>query len=245
MITIEPQWPAPANIRAYMTTRIGGVSQPPFSSLNLGDHVGDDSSAVSHNRALLQEALSLPSEPYWLKQTHSHNVVTIDATSTRHEGDASYTSELNRVCAVLTADCLPLLITNRAGDEVAAVHAGWRGLVDGVVESAIARFNTTPSDLLVWMGAAIGANAFEVGEEVYTSFVKLHSQTRDAFTPSRQNADKWFADIYQLARIRLESIGVESIYGGDLCTYSDDQRFYSYRRDGICGRMASLIWIDG
>jgi hypothetical protein len=238
---IEPDWPAPARVKSLMTTRVGGVSGAPWDSLNLGDHVGDDPAHVAVNRARLRRLL--PAEPGWLKQVHGIRVVELGGNTP--EADASFTRQTAQVCAVLTADCLPVLLCDRGGGIVAAAHAGWRGLADGVLEATVSAMQVPPRDILVWMGGAIGPQAFEVGEEVKQTFMDRHPETVAAFTPHPASIPgKWFADIYQLARIRLMHIGVRDIYGGGRCTFSDPVNFYSYRRDGVTGRMASLIWLD-
>lgn len=235
---IVPDWPAPSRVKSLMTTRAGGVSDAPWASLNLGDHVGDNPAHVAANRARLRQ--SLPSEPGWLKQVHSAKVV--ETAVGVPEADAAFTRQAGSVCAVLTADCLPVLFCDRAGSVVAAAHAGWRGLVDGVLEATVAAMQVAPDDLLAWMGAAIGPQAFEVGGEVRQAFVVLHPEAAMAFRPHAPG--KWLADIYQLARIRLESAGVQAVYGGGRCTFTETEHFFSYRRYGVTGRMASLIWLE-
>ncbi len=231
-----PDWPAPANIRAGTSLRSGGISLPPYDSLNLADHVGDDPAAVTENRRHLQ----LPSEPIWLQQTHSTRIVdAAHCTASQTEADGSYTSQTNIICSVLTADCLPLLICDRSGSQVAAIHAGWRGLAAGIIEKAIATLPANPDELLVWLGPAIGSNAYEVGNEVREIFIAHDPAAKAVF---RAVQEKWRMDIYQLARQRLQVLGVTNIYGGDHCTFHEQEQFYSYRRDGICGRMVSLIW---
>ena len=223
-----------------MTTREGGVSSPPWDSLNLGDHVGDDAAHVAENRARLR--VQLPAEPAWLKQIHGATVV--DAGSDVLTADASVTRQAGCVCAVLTADCLPVLFCDRAGRVVAAAHAGWRGLAQGVLEATVAAMQVPPGEVLAWMGAAIGPRAFEVGDDVRLAFVTQHPEAAAAFVPDPSGVPgKWLADIYQLARIRLNRVGVQEIYGGGRCTFNEADRFYSYRRDGVTGRMASLIWL--
>jgi hypothetical protein len=236
---IVPDWPAPVRVKSLMTTREGGVSGAPWTSLNLGDHVGDDSAHVMANRAHLRQ--QLPAEPGWLKQVHSVRVVELGRESNR-EADASFTRDAGEVCAVLTADCLPVLFCDRAGSVVAAAHAGWRGLADGVLEATVAAMQVSPGEILAWMGAAIGPQAFEVGDEVRQIFVDRHPEAATAFVPHAPG--KWLADIYQLVRIRLNSVGVQAIYGGGRCTFSEGGSFYSYRRDGLTGRMASVIWLS-
>lgn len=239
---IIPDWPAAAGIRAVCTTRIGGVSQAPYASLNLGDHVGDAASAVAENRAILRRVLNLPAEPRWLQQVHGNCAVDAAVQAGSCQADAAYTDRPGVVCAVLTADCLPLLLCDRAGTRVAAVHAGWRGLANGVIERALDSFSMPGSELLAWLGPAIGPRAFEVGDEVRAEFVAQDAAATTVFQPSR--AGHWYADLYALARQRLAARAVSAVYGGDCCTYTDAARFYSYRRDGSTGRMASLIWLE-
>jgi len=239
---IEPNWPAPAGIRAVTTLRNGGYSQQPFDSLNLGDHVGDDPIAVMRNRQLLRQALNLPSEPAWLAQIHGTKVVDAGTVTKGHKADALFSRIPGQVCAVLTADCLPLLLCNQTGDRVAAVHAGWRGLADGVIEATLNQLAVPGSEIIAWLGPAIGAACFEVGTEVRDTFIQHSPEAEAAFTPNRPG--HWLADIYLLARQRLKACGVTSVWGGEYCTVTDKERFYSYRRDGQTGRMATLIWID-
>ena len=235
---ILPDWPAPARVHGLMTVRTGGVSQAPWSSFNLGDHVGDDPTHVAANRASLRR--QLPAEPAWLRQVHSARVVEA-GRDPNPEADASFSRETGQVCAVLTADCLPVLFCDRAGSVVAAAHAGWRGLADGVLEATVAAMQVAPREVMAWMGAAIGPQAFEVGDEVRAAFVTQQPEAAAAFVPHAPG--KWLADIYALARIRLGHAGVEAVYGGGRCTFNETDVFYSYRRDGVTGRMASLIWL--
>ncbi|MDT3711188.1 MAG: peptidoglycan editing factor PgeF [Pseudomonadaceae bacterium] len=235
-----PDWPAPAMIRACVTTRTGGISVPPFDSFNLGDHVGDDPSAVAWNRQHLQDLLGC--RPAWLSQVHSSTAIKAMADSCA-TADASWSDVPGEACAVLTADCLPVLFCNRAGTRVAAAHAGWRGLAGGVLETTLGALAVPAAELLVWLGPAIGPAVFEVGPEVREAFVAQHADATEAFVPSR-NAGRFMADLYKLARIRLAAVGVDAVYGGGLCTFSD-ARFYSYRRTARTGRFASLVWIDG
>lgn len=245
---ITPQWPAPANVHAATTTRSGGVSPEPFDSLNMAGHVGDEVASVATNRQRLGEALLLPEKPHWLSQVHGTTVEKLDSGSIgMPEADASMTREPGCVCAVLTADCLPVLFCDRAGTKVAAAHAGWRGLAAGVLESTVEALGVPGDEILAWLGPAIGPQSFEVGEEVYQAFigtgVEQNPEAAGAFVPS-SNEGRWLADLYQLARIRLKNAGVTSVYGGDFCTFEDRERFYSFRRDGKTGRMASLIWLE-
>jgi len=235
---IVPDWPAPANVRSLQTTRVGGVSLPPYDTLNLGAHVRDDSLHVAYNRQLLSEFL--PSEPVWLNQVHGTCVVDAANTTCLPEADASFTSRKNVVCVTMTADCLPVLLCDHAGTVVAAVHAGWRSLCDGVIEATVNTMSVNGKQLMAWLGPAIGPQAFEVGAEVRAEFIAKDMQAELAFTP---HGEKWLGDLYQIARQRLHKLGVTQIYGGDLCTYSDKSRFFSFRRDGDTGRMGTFIWL--
>jgi hypothetical protein len=236
---LTPDWPAPARVRACVTTRRGGVSAAPFDSLNLGEHVDDDPAAVAKNRQRLLSQLGC--QPAWLRQVHGIQVVAADPARVA-EADASWTATPGIACTAMTADCLPALFCDRAGTRVAAAHAGWRGLAGGVLEATVQALGVAPEDLLVWLGPAIGPAAFEVGAEVREAFVRQHGEAASAFMPGT-NAGKYMADIYQLARIRLAAIGVTAVSGGGLCTYNDP-RFYSYRRSPRTGRFASLIWLQ-
>ncbi len=238
---ITPDWPAPEGVRALTTTRLGGVSQPPYDSLNLGEHVGDEPAAVAENRRRLREGLCLPAEPRWLSQVHGSHCCAASQVVPGTEADAQYADRSGVICAVLTADCLPLLLCDAAGSRVAAVHAGWRGVLGGVIEHSVAAMGAA-GELLAWLGPAIGPSAYEVGEEVRAAFVAHDGGAAAAFVPSTNG--KWLADIYQLARQRLAGCGVTRVYGGDLCTFSEAESFYSYRRDGRTGRIATLIWLQ-
>uniref|UniRef100_A4XQX2 Purine nucleoside phosphorylase n=1 Tax=Ectopseudomonas mendocina (strain ymp) TaxID=399739 RepID=A4XQX2_ECTM1 len=237
---LTPDWPAPANVRACVTTRSGGVSAAPFETFNLGDHVDDDPAAVAANRAQLVEALGCL--PAWLRQVHGVVVAEADPAVVI-EADGNWTATPGIACTAMTADCLPALFCDRAGTRVAAAHAGWRGLAGGVLEATVKTLDVAPQELLVWLGPAIGPAAFEVGSEVREAFVHQHAEAAGAFLPGAK-ADKFMADIYQLARIRLAAIGVTAVSGGGFCTYSDP-RFYSYRRSPRTGRFASLVWLQG
>lgn len=238
---ILPDWPAPSCVKALATTRGGGVSQPPFDSLNLGDHVEDNLKYVSENRALLAQQLSLPSSPLWLSQCHGTHVIEPQHWQPGITADGITSRSEDQVCAVLTADCLPILLCQQDGQQVAAVHAGWRGLAAGIIEQAVAQFER-PQTLLAWLGPAIGPQHFEVGQDVFDAFYNHDQQAKVAFKAGRPG--HYFADLYLLARQHLHALGIEQIYGGDFCTFEDEARFFSYRRDGKTGRMASLIWID-
>lgn len=237
---LTPDWPAPANVRACVTTRAGGVSAPPFDSFNLGDHVGDKPAAVAENRRRLTEALGC--RPAWLSQVHGIDVVQADPASVA-TADASWSATPGVACTIMTADCLPALFCDRAGTRVGAAHAGWRGLAGGVLEATVDALGVAPAELLVWLGPSIGPQVFEVGPEVREAFLADHAEAERAFVPSA-NAGKYMADIYALARIRLAAKGVTAVYGGDFCTFSDTERFYSYRRSSRTGRLASLIWLS-
>jgi YfiH family protein len=241
--TIKPNWPAPAKVQALQTTRQGGRSVVPYASLNLAMHVKDDETCVRQNRLLLRGAL--PSEPVWLNQVHGVAVLDAALVQGVPDADATFTRQAKVVCVTMTADCLPVLLCDRAGSVVSAVHAGWRGLCDGVVEAAVAKMAVAPSEILVWLGPAIGPDAFEVGPDVRAQFMQHDGQAALAFKP---HADKWLANLYVLAQQRLNALGVSQIYGGGIdqafCTYSDAQRFFSYRREAVTGRMASLIWLN-
>ncbi len=237
---ITPDWPAPSRVQALSTTRIGGFSLPPYDSFNLGDHVGDQPQAVIKNRQLLQQ-LGLPSSPYWLEQVHGCDVVEVGIESSQI-ADASISCQPGKVLAIMTADCLPLLLCDKQGSCVAAVHAGWRGLLDGVIEAAIDKMSLPPAEIIAWMGPAIGPTAFEVGDEVFQTFAQRDPASADYFKDNRPGHK--LADIYGLARQRLAAKGVAFIGGGQCCTVSDSARFFSYRRDGVTGRMATLIWLE-
>jgi YfiH family protein len=240
---IVPRWPAPARVRAVSTTRIGGVSRAPYDALNLGDHVGDNAGTVAANREFLAQAVGLPGRPAWLQQVHGTQVVDAAAVTAPVAADAAYALEPDVVCAVLTADCLPVLLCDRGGQVIAAAHAGWRGLAAGVVERTVAALPVSGGELLAWLGPAIGAAAYVVGDEVRDAFLAHDSAAAGAaFRPAAGGG--WHADLYLLARQRLRSHGVNAVYGGQFCTFQEAARFYSFRRDGITGRMASLIWLQ-
>lgn len=240
---IKPLWPAPATVNAMMTTRTGGYSQHQYATLNLADHVKDDPAIVQKNRAVLKEFI--PSDPVWLNQQHTTNVLTIeqDFVASTEKADAAVTRQTNRVLAVMTADCLPILLCNRAGTVVGAVHAGWRGLCEGIIEKALLAMECSAEDIYAWLGPAIGPDVYEVGEEVRTAFITVDPEATLAFKSSQQ-ADKWLCNLYLLAKQRLVKAKVSSITGGEYCTYTDKDTFFSYRRENVCGRMASLIWLS-
>lgn len=236
-----PGWPAPANVRAAMTTRVGGVSRPPFDSFNVARHTEDDPDAVAANRRRLVARLGLTREPVWLHQVHGNDIVRADQVSDAPAADASWTDVPGVACAVLVADCLPVLLTDRAGARVGAAHGGWRGLASGILETTVAAMGGRPEELMAWLGAAIGPDAFEVGPEVKKAFVDRWPETETAFRTG--NDDRHFCDIYAIARIQLRELGITSVHGGDHCTVSEPGAFYSFRRDGLTGRMAALVWL--
>ncbi len=237
---IVPEWPAPRGVRALATTRRGGTSRAPWHSFNLGDHVGDDRQAVAANRALLRR--ELPAEPVWLTQVHGTRCVDAAAATPSVEADASFTRQRGVVCAVLTADCLPVLLCDDHATVVAIVHAGWRGLAAGVIEATVAAMAEPGERLMAWLGPAIGPQAFEVGDEVREVFVGHDPQAADAFVASAKG--KWLCDIHRLARQRLHALGTRRTASADFCTAGDAEQFFSYRRDHVTGRMASLIWLE-
>lgn len=247
-------WPVPKNIHAFTTLRNGmGVSKPPFDQFNLGNRnseQGDDPIAVEKNRELLVQTFSLPDHPHWLRQVHGVDVLRFDNTPKRSGdyqqdepvADASVTSQKNIVLSILTADCLPALFCNSDGSEVAAAHAGWRGLASGVLENTVRAMHSKPVDMMVWLGPAAGPAAYEIGTDVRDAFIHHDKQAETAFLQTREN--HWKVDLYQLARMRLQSMGVTKIYGGEHCTISEAGKFFSHRRDQQTGRMASLIWMS-
>ncbi|WP_373766449.1 peptidoglycan editing factor PgeF [Glaesserella sp.] len=239
---IYPTWRVPPFVQAFTTTRLGGVSRPPFDGLNLGDHVNDDPSHVQRNRALLVEHANLPQAPLYLTQTHSTHVIRLPYSGNEREADAAYTDQPNQVCLVMTADCLPVIFASSDGKEVAAAHAGWRGLCDGILEATVTEFKCAPSDIRVWLGPAIGPTAFQVGREVVDQFCAVDPSASQAFIVDPSASGKFLGNLYQIACQRLNALGVTDISGGDYCTFTDREHFFSYRRDKRTGRMATLIW---
>ena len=266
---ITPDWPAPPNVKALQTTRRSGISAAPYDTLNFGMHVGDVPQTVARNRQLLEPLM--PSEPVWLEQVHGTVVVSADATSCVPQADACIARHRGSVCVVMTADCLPVLLCDEAGTVVGAAHAGWKGLAAGVIEATVKAMDVAPHKLMAWLGPAIGQEAFEVGAEVRAAFISHQAQAAEAFihTPSPsqgegrvtndlavvvgqpsqmasssiREGEKYRADIYLLARQRLHSLGINRIYGGNFCTYRQKDQFFSYRRDGVTGRMGTFIWL--
>ncbi|GAB2525978.1 peptidoglycan editing factor PgeF [Microbulbifer agarilyticus] len=247
---LKPDWPAPANVRAFVTLREDGHSEGCYAAFNQADHVGDTAEAVAANRQQLQQELNLPNAPQWLEQIHSDKVVVAGIDGKVLTADASIAGEAGTVCAVLTADCLPLLVTNREGSEVAAIHAGWRGLTGGVIRETLSAMQSDPQDLLVWLGPAIGPQAFECGVDVLeaafeSSMSEAHAEAiAQCFVPHAQKPLHFLADIYALGRAELADLGVTQVFGGDRCTVTEESAFFSYRRDRDTGRMASLIWFE-
>ncbi|MPW30798.1 peptidoglycan editing factor PgeF [Agarivorans sp. B2Z047] len=242
MAKLLVDWPCPKNVKAVYSDRLAGASLAPYDSYNLGDHVGDDASAVQSNRQHFQQGM--PQQVCWLKQIHSTRVVNASESNMRFaEADASFAMQQDAVCVVMTADCLPVLFCDKQGTVVAAAHAGWRGLLDGVLENTVAAMNIAPSEIMAWFGPAIGPDAFEVGAEVYQQFVAKDSKLASAFKAS-VNSGKYYADIHQLAKQRLSALGLNDVYADASCTLNNASRFFSYRRDGQTGRMAAAIWLS-
>lgn len=237
---IIPDWPAPPSVRSLQTARHGGISAAPYDTLNLGDHVGDNPLAVARNREFLNKLV--PTEPVWLEQVHGTTVANADHASCRPRADACIARRRNSVCVVMTADCLPLLLCDEQGTVVGAAHAGWRGLCDGVIETTVLAMGVPPLGLMAWMGPAISREHFEVGGEVRDAFIRVQPQAASAFVGGEH--DKWHADLYALARMRLEALGISRIYGGNYCTFRERERFFSYRRDGATGRMGTFVWLE-
>lgn len=246
----EPEWPVPKGVRALSTWRgdpggdgtggAGGVSRAPYAGFNLGDHVGDEPPAVAENRRILRSGAGLPAEPMWLSQVHGSVVADLDAEDRYGPADAAMTRQAGKVCAILTADCLPIVLATESGDMVAAAHAGWRGLAAGVIGATVRAMAAQPERLIVWLGPAIGPLHFEVGGEVRQAFLSGDPGAGDAFKAN--SADKFMADLGMLARRQLKRLGVKRIYGGGECTYARSDRYFSHRRDGVTGRQATLVW---
>jgi YfiH family protein len=251
---LAASWPddgfaKPHNVQAFTTLRKGGVSTGDFSEYNLATHVGDNLQTVKTNREKLRTELALPSEPVWLEQVHSNKVIIVDkidddktARTGEIQADASVSARKGAVCVVMTADCLPVFFCNQNGSEVAVAHAGWRGLHAGIISNTVKAMFSSPDEILVSLGPAIGPQAFEVGADVLDAFVAKNSLNHSAFVSTKK--DFYLCDIYQLARIELQALGITKIAGGDYCTYRDKQQFYSFRRQQKTGRMASLIWLE-
>ena len=241
---VQPDWPAPPNVRALQTTRLGGISQAPYDTLNLGDHVQDNPIHVAYNRQLLSDFV--PSEPVWLNQVHGTRVIDAALSSCIESADAAFTQRKEVVCVTMTADCLPVLVCDTQGTMVAAIHAGWRSLCDGVIEQTIQtmlaqRPDLALTQLMAWLGPAIGPQAFEVGEEVRAQFIANDSRATSAFVA---RGDKWLGNLPMIARQRLNTLNIDAVFGGLECTYSNSEKYFSFRRDGVTGRMATLIWLS-
>jgi YfiH family protein len=234
-------WPAPARVRSWQTTRRGGVSSGPYQTLNLALHVGDQPAAVATNRDRLAQALKLPGEPAWLEQIHGNRILDLDHGD-QGPADGAVTARAGVVLAIMTADCLPVLLTAQDGRQIGAAHAGWRGLASGVLTGVVAQFDCKPTEIMVWLGPAIGPDAFEVGAEVRAAFVSADADAAAAFSENARG--RWQADLHGLARLQLKRAGVDAIYGDTRCTYADSEQYFSHRREAPCGRMASLIWLE-
>lgn len=246
MSMIIPNWNAPQNVKAFASTRVGGFSSDAYQGLNLGTHVGDDASFVENNRVWLKQQANMPASPIWLNQTHSIDVVTVlEPTTDIIDADGAFTTAKGVVCSAMTADCLPVILTDTNGTQVAAVHAGWRGLAGGILENAVAKFSNIDkaNQVIAWLGPAIGEDVFEVGNDVLDAFVRFDPQAKLAFK-AKSEPGKWLANMSQLATQRLHKAGVTSVTDSNLCTYADSDAFYSYRRDGITGRQATFIWLE-
>ena len=241
---VYPDWPAPVHVKALTTTRNGGFSVGPYASFNLSNLVGDEPGNVRRNRALLSEVQKLPADPIWLTQVHGTRVIDAFDAGPREEADGCVTGTPGVVCAVLTADCLPIFLCDRRSTRIGVLHAGWRGLAGGIVEEGLRKIQLPTANLLAWLGPAIGPSAYEVSDEVRQAFILVDRELGEAFTPVPSHKGHWLADLYDIARRRLQAQGVHSVYGGLRCTLREHNLFFSHRRDGNCGRMASLIWLD-
>jgi len=243
-----PDWPAPQHVKAFSTlkgsSKEHGYSRGPFAFFNLATHTGDNMVAVNNNRSCLKSDWNWKKNPCWLNQVHSTHVIAAHTTKSSEllTADASWTDQQDLPCIVMTADCLPVLFCNKEGTKVAAVHAGWRGLLNGILENTVYNLNESSGQLIAWLGPAISQPCFEVGPEVRNAFINFHAEATDAFIPGKN--DRWQADIYQLARLRLHHCQIENVYGGNACTVSQEANYFSYRRDGQTGRMATAVWVN-
>jgi YfiH family protein len=238
-----PDWPAPSTVNALVTERTGGSSLGPYAGFNLGAQVGDNADAVAANRGALVTELGLPAAPFWMEQIHGAAVVDLDLNpQAAPEADGAVTSQINRVCAVLTADCLPVLFASSKKTRVGVAHAGWRGLANGILPATVSALGCEPSELIAWLGPAISAEAYEVGDDVRTEFLATNAAAEQYFSPNERG--RWQADLYGLARQVLNDCGITKIYGGDFCTFGCPEQFFSHRRESPCGRMATLIWLS-
>jgi purine-nucleoside/S-methyl-5'-thioadenosine phosphorylase / adenosine deaminase len=238
---LRANWPAPEHVRAGTSIRSGGLSQAPYNDLNLAHHVGDEPGNVKNNREIILNHLELQSEPIWLDQTHSSQIISIDNEPESREADGSFTTEQNKICTIMTADCVPVLFCDSNGTKIAAIHAGWQGICRGIIENAIKEFSV-PESLLVWIGPCISSKYYEVGKDVYERCINHSSSLKSAF--DQINEDHWYCDLVNIVKIILKNAGVGLIYECNLCTYKMDKLFYSYRRDGNTGRTASMIWME-
>ncbi len=238
---LDANWPAPKNIRAGTSLRTGGHSLSPYSSLNLAQHVGDAPDNVNNNRKIVNDYLNLPSEPYWLNQTHSSEIINLDNVHKSRKADGSFTSNRKNICTILTADCVPVLFCNKNGTKIAAIHAGWKGICGGIIEKAIKKF-PEPEHLLVWIGPCISSEYYEVGKDVYESCLTHSDSTQIAF--EQITNEHWYANLVKIVKILCENSRVGAIYECGLCTFKRDDLFFSYRRDGKTGRTASMIWME-
>jgi purine-nucleoside/S-methyl-5'-thioadenosine phosphorylase / adenosine deaminase len=238
---LDADWPAPEHIRAGTTVRTGGYSKAPYNDLNIAQHVGDDPDNVKKNRATLGNYLNLQSEPIWLNQSHSAKIISIDNTPENRDADASFTTKPQQVCVVMTADCVPILLCRKDGAKVAAIHAGWRGICNGIIENSLNTFSE-PETIMAWIGPCISSGYYEVGKDVYNDCLKHSNSLKSTF--DQINDNHWHADLGRITKILLENAGVGSIYECKLCTYNRDDLFFSYRRDGNTGRTASMIWME-
>ena len=238
---ISADWPAPENIHAGTTTRAGGFSKQPFKHLNLAMHVGDEENRVNQNRKKIIKDLALKSEPVWLNQQHTTNIISLDESIADIPADGSMTSISNIICTIMTADCAPVLICNKSGNTIAAIHAGWRGICQGIIENAVSKFHD-PSSIMIWIGPCISKDFYEVAEDVYSACLNHLNALEQAFEPQKNG--KWHCDLAQMIKIILKNVGVGAIYECGLCTYKHKDLFYSYRRDGVTGRTASMIWME-
>ena len=238
---INARWPAPSHIRAVSTTRMGGVSKENYAAFNLAEHVGDDPSDVTANRQILRDILDLPSEPIWLEQTHSTRCVNVDTPDFDRNADAALTRQQHRVLAIMTADCLPILICDKQGSEIAAIHAGWRGLANGIIDNTLNQLHQDNNQYLAWLGPAICGRCYATGAEVLDHFVSRYPFAAEAFT---QIENQWFVDLAQMATLILQDLGLVAVYPSKYCTFEDNSQFYSYRRAAQTGRIATLIWFQ-
>jgi YfiH family protein len=238
-----PDWPAPARVKAWVTERSGGASSSSYAALNLATHVGDAPEHVAENRARLRAGVPLPSEPVWLEQVHGATVLDLDLDRDAvGPADGAVTSRAGVVCAVLTADCLPVIFAARDGSRVGVAHAGWRGLLNGVLPAAVRALQAPPAEVVAWLGPAISSPSYEVGADVRDAYLARDAEASAAFSPNARG--RWQADLYALARTSLVGAGVKDVHGGGFCTFAEAYRFFSHRREAPCGRFATLVWLE-